>query len=100
LATLLIIQRAYGKRFAADKNIWFIVINFGMRCNMEGIEAVQGQNNILEAWQNAQNVQLELATAIMKQGQEMAEMEGEAVLKLLDSMPRMDGTGQLIQKSA
>ena len=67
---------------------------------MEGIEAVQGQGNMMEAWQNAQNVQLALATAVMKQGQEMAEMEGEAVLKLLDSMPRTDGTGQLVQKSA
>jgi hypothetical protein len=67
---------------------------------MEGIEAVQGQGKMLEAWQNAQDVQLALATAVMKQGQEMAEMEGEAVLKLLDSMPRTDGTGQLVQKSA
>ena len=67
---------------------------------MEGIEAVQGQGNLLDAWQNAQDIQLALATAVMKQGQEMAEMEGEAVLKLLDSMPRTDGTGQLVQKSA
>lgn len=67
---------------------------------MEGIEAVQGQGKMLESWQNAQDVQLALATAVMKQGQEMAEMEGEAVLKLLDSMPRTDGTGQLVQKSA
>jgi predicted ATPase len=67
---------------------------------MEGIDAVQGQGNLLESWQNAQNVQLALAAAVMKQGQDMAEMEGEAVLKLLDSMPRTDGTGQLVQKSA
>lgn len=67
---------------------------------MEGIEAVQGQGNLLESWQNAKNVQLALATAVMKQGQEMAEMEGQAVLKLLESMPRTDGTGQLVQKSA
>ena len=67
---------------------------------MEGIEAVQGQSNMLDAWQNAQDIQLALATAIMKQGQEMAKVEGQAVVELIESMPRTDGTGQLVQKSA
>ncbi|MBI9048857.1 MAG: hypothetical protein JEZ00_05545 [Anaerolineaceae bacterium] len=67
---------------------------------MEGIDPVQGQNPLLEAWQTGQNVQLELATAVMKQQQEVAEVQGEAIVELIESMPRLDGTGQLVQKSA
>jgi len=67
---------------------------------MEGIDPIPAQNSLLEAWQAQQNVQLALASAVMKQDQKIAAIQGEAIVKLIEEMPRLDGTGQLIQKSA
>jgi hypothetical protein len=67
---------------------------------MDGVDPVQTQNGLLDAWQAQQNVQLALASAVMKQDQKIAAVQGEAIVKLIEEMPRMDGTGQLIQKSA
>jgi hypothetical protein len=67
---------------------------------MEGIEGIQSTNSMIEAWQAQQNTQLALATAVMKQGLEVANVQGEAIVKMIEEMPRMDGSGHLIQKSA
>jgi hypothetical protein len=67
---------------------------------MEGIDPLQGPNSLIDSWKSAQNVQLALAAAVMKQGQEVAEIQGEAIVDMIENMPRMDGTGQLVQKSA
>ncbi len=67
---------------------------------MDGIDPAQTQNSLLDAWKTQQAVQLALASAVMKQDQEITAVQGEAIVKLIEDMPRMDGTGQLIQKSA
>lgn len=67
---------------------------------MDRIEGVQGANSLLEAWQAQQNTQLALASAIMKQQMEITQTTNEAIVKLIDDMPRIDGSGQLVQKSA
>jgi len=67
---------------------------------MSRIDPVQSQNKLLEAWQSQQNVQLALASVVMKQEQKIATMQGEAIVQLIEDMERLDDTGHLIQKSA
>ena len=67
--------------------------------DMNRIEA-NTTNSLLEAWQTQQDTQLALASAIMKQQMDIMETSNEAIVKLIDDSPRIDGSGQLIQKSA
>jgi hypothetical protein len=48
----------------------------------------------------AQDIQLELASAVMKQIKDQKEVEGQLLLKLMSPPPSLDGTGKMVDIQA
>lgn len=48
----------------------------------------------------AQDIQLELSSAIMKQIKDQKEVEGQLLLKLMSPPPSLDGTGKMVDIQA
>lgn len=48
----------------------------------------------------SENISLQIATAVMKQAQDQQKMAGQAIVNMINQASSLDGTGQIVDKSA